>query len=153
VATKKTLALLIIGFAVAIGVIGYMAMASSSYSTVAQAVEVCRVRPGATLMVEIHKMEVYKVKRLSTNLYEMVLRPEKGGGELVILARGEQASKIVGPVMLAVGQEQAHVLIPGKGKAVIEIKCLKPRNGTPYAIVLRVLESCHKSYSAPQVQG
>jgi len=149
--SKKATLALVLGLAAVIGVVGYMAVTSTSYADVARAAKVCSTRLGASLVLEVKNGEVESVTRISDNMYEMLLVSLETGEKLYLIAQGEQARQIIGsiPLTLKVGDTMYHVTVPGKGKAVVEIRCSTGKNGIPVAVVVRVLESCHESYSAP----
>jgi len=150
-ASRKAVLLLALGLAIVMGVVGYMAVTSTSYADVAKAAKVCSTRLGASLVLEIKNGQVDSVTKISDNMYEILLVSPETGEKLYLIAQGEQARQIIGPVPLTlkVGDTMHHVTVPGKGKAVIEIKCSTSKDGIPVAVVTRVLESCHESYSAP----
>ncbi|HIP65800.1 MAG TPA: hypothetical protein EYH08_04690 [Pyrodictium sp.] len=150
-ASRKATLLLVLGLAVVIGVVGYMAVTSTSYASVAKAAKVCSTRLGASLVLEVKNGEVESVTRIDNDVYEMLLVSLETGEKLYLVARGEQARQIIGsiPLTLKVGDTMYHVTVPGKGKAVVEVRCSTSKNGVPVAVVVRVLESCHESYSAP----
>jgi len=150
-ASRKAALLLALGLAVVMGVVGYMAVTSTSYVDVAKAAKVCSTRLGASLVLEIKNGQVDSVTRISDNMYKMLLVSAETGDKLYLIAQGEQARQIIGsiPLTLKVGDTIHHVTVPGKGKAVVEIRCSASKSSIPVAVVMRVLESCHESYAAP----
>ena len=149
--SRKSTLLLVLGLAIVIGVVGYMALTSTSYVDVAKAAKVCSARLGASLVLEVKSGQVDSVTRISDDVYEILLVSPETGEKLYLMARGEQARQIIGPVPLTlkVGETMHHVAIPGKGKAVVEVRCSTSKDGIPVAVVTRVLQSCHESYTAP----